>query len=273
MKPKTVSVIISAYNNHEWLRKTLLGYLCQTRQPNEIIIADDGSKSETKEVIEAFANIAPFKVKHVWHEDDGFRKCIILNKATKVVESEYVIFTDQDCVPREDFVAVHCDNAEKGYFLSGGLVRFDMELSSSLSDSEIRSRAAFDLKYLKVRGYKRSFKSLKLTRNSVVARFMNFITPTIASWNGCNSSTWLEYILAVNGHNNDMVYGGEDREFGERMVNMGLKGKQVRYSAIALHLDHGRPYKNEELIKVNLRIRKNTKKNRVIKTPNGLLEV
>ena len=35
-----------------------------------------------------------------------------------------------------------------------------------------------------------------------------------------------------------MHYGGQDREFGERMFNLGIKSKQIRYSAIVLHLDH-----------------------------------
>lgn len=273
MTPETISVVISTYNNPEWLRKTLVGYLHQTRLPEEIIIADDGSTAQTKAIVEAFALEAPFRVKHVWHEDEGFRKCVILNKATKEILSEYVIFTDQDCVPREDFVATHGQMAQKGYFISGGLVRLDMKLSRSLTDLEIGSGSAFDIKYLKSRGYKSTFKSVKLTRSRLVAGLMNRITPTTASWNGCNSSTWLEYILAVNGHNNQMVYGGEDREFGERMMNMRIKGKQARYSVIALHLDHGRPYKNEALIKENNRIRKETKKHRVIQTPDGLSAV
>lgn len=271
--PNSVCVIISTYNSPEWLKKTLFAYSCQTRLPDEIIIADDGSTEETKTVVDTFKEMAPFPVKYVWHEDDGFRKCVILNKAINKIESEYVIFVDQDCVPREDFVETHCSFAQQGRFLSGGVVMLDMELSGLVSEENIKSKEIFDINFLKKQGHKANFKSSKLTRCKSFASFMNFITPANASWNGGNASGWVSDILAVNGYNNKMVYGGEDREMGERLENMGLKGKQIRYSAICVHLDHNRPYKNEELIKKNIEIRKNTRKNRIVRTPDGVAEV
>lgn len=39
----------------------------------------------------------------------------------------------------------------------------------------------------------------------------------------------------------------EDKiEFGERLVNCGITGLQIRYSAICLHLDHARGYINQK---------------------------
>ena len=99
---------------------------------------------------------------------------------------------------------------------------------------------------------------------------MNHITPTKATWNGCNASGWRENVLAVNGFNEEMHYGGQDREFGERMWNSGLKSKQIRYSAIALHLDHKRPYKTPETLAKNIGIRKDTIRRKVIRTPYGI---
>jgi hypothetical protein len=99
---------------------------------------------------------------------------------------------------------------------------------------------------------------------------MNFITPAKASWNGCNSSGWKSDMLAINGFNEEMKYGGEDRECGERLFNMKIKSKQLRYSLIVVHLDHERPYKNETFIRRNREIRKNTKANHIIRTSNGI---
>ncbi|HNX67514.1 MAG TPA: glycosyl transferase family 2, partial [Bacteroidales bacterium] len=76
--------------------------------------------------------------------------------------------------------------------------------------------------------------------------------------------------LTINGFNEEMQYGGQDREFGERLVNLGLRSKQIRYSAILLHLDHSRPYKTPESIAKNVSIRKNTRKNKIIETPRGI---
>lgn len=273
IKPNSVTVIISTYNNPKWLEKTIWGYMFQTRIPNEVIIADDGSSSETAKLIDNYKNKVAFTLKHVWHEDRGFRKCLILNKAIKLVESQYVIFADQDCVPRADFVENHCGLARKSKFISGGVVKLSMELSNAVSKENISNGNIFNLSYIKSLGYKISLKSSKLTKNVTFARFMNFITPANASWNGGNSSGWLSDILTVNGYNNEMNYGGEDRELGERLMNSGLKGIQARYSVIALHLDHSRPYKNAEVIKKNEAIRRNTRRLKIIKTPNGIAQV
>ena len=88
---------------------------------------------------------------------------------------------------------------------------------------------------------------------------LNFTTPTTPSWNGHNASGWKNDFLNVNGFDERMQYGGEDREFGERLVNNGLKSKQIRYSTVCIHLDHARGYVKPEMIQKNLQIRKETK--------------
>lgn len=268
--PASIGIIISTYNNPEWLEKTLWGYAVQSYSSFELIIADDGSDERTRLLIEEFRGKYFPDIKHVWHADDGFRKCKILNEALVVAESEYLIFTDQDCIPRKDFVETHMRYAQKGYFLSGGYSRLPMDLSKAITFDSIASEDAFDLKWLKSHGLGLSFKNSKFTKSASFASFMNFITPAKASWNGCNSSGWRQDMLAINGFNEAMQYGGLDREFGERLVNLGIRSKQIRYSAICLHLDHARPYKKIDLIKKNKEIRRNVRLNKVIKTPNGI---
>ena len=101
---------------------------------------------------------------------------------------------------------------------------------------------------------------------------MNHLTPTRATWNGGNASTWRADLLAANGFDNRLKYGGEDRELGERLMNAGLKGRQIRYSAIILHLEHGRPYVNREGLELNLSIRKETKQLHRTRTPFGIVD-
>ncbi|MCK0203022.1 glycosyltransferase, partial [Ornithobacterium rhinotracheale] len=115
-----ISVIISTYNAKEWLQKVLWGYNQQTFQDFELVIADDGSREDTREMIEDFKKIAKFPITHVWHEDRGFQKSEILNKAVVQCKAPYIIMSDGDCIPRKDFVEVHFKNKEKGRFLSGG---------------------------------------------------------------------------------------------------------------------------------------------------------
>jgi glycosyltransferase involved in cell wall biosynthesis len=263
-----IGVIISTYNSPQWLEKTLWGYENQTIMPDEIIIADDGSKEETRKLVETFISKLP--IKYVWHEDKGFQKSRILNKAIVLSTSDYLIFTDQDCIPRNDFVETHIKYAQKGYFLSGGYNKLPMDISLSITKKDIFSGNAFKISWLRENGVKFNFKFSKLINVPWFSKFMNFITPRKATWNGCNSSGWKKDIIEVNGFNEDMQYSGQDREMGERMFNLGIKSKQICYSAICLHLDHKRPYKTKESIDKNIAIRKNTRKNKIIKTPNGI---
>ncbi|MFI3259329.1 MAG: glycosyltransferase family 2 protein [Rikenellaceae bacterium] len=267
----TVGVVISTYNSPAWLEKTLWGYLFQERMADEIVIADDGSREETRLLVESFAKRLP--IKHVWHEDQGFQKSRILNRAIVATTADYLIFTDQDCIPRRDFISTHVKHAQKGYLLSGGYFRLTMKVSEAITLYDVESERAFSLRWLRMQGQKMDFKCSKLLRSRWFTRLMNFITPAKATWNGCNASTWREYIVEANGFNEQMQYGGQDREFGERLFNRGIKSKQLRYSAIALHLDHKRPYKTKESISKNVNIRKNTRRSGITETPYGIKQL
>ena len=267
-KPEKISVIISTFNHPAWLEKTLWGYCCQSRPADEIIIADDGSHDETRLMIESFSD--KLLIKHVWHNDKGFRKTEILNKALLASSNDYIIFSDQDCIPRTDFIETHERYAQKGYFLSGGVVRLPMKTSQYITKDDIISGSAFNLKWLYKQGIKITFKCTKLFKNKYFSIFMNTITPAKSTWNGCNSSGWRADLLHVNGFNEKMQYGGEDRELGERLINYGIKTKQIRYSAIMIHLDHSRPYKNDNSITKNISIRKNNRKNKIVRAPFGI---
>ncbi|WP_395042834.1 glycosyltransferase family 2 protein [Flavobacterium sp.] len=268
--PIKASIIMSTYNAEEWLEKVIFGFSVQDEQQFEIIIADDGSTDKTRILIEKLRQLITQPIIHVWHEDKGFQKTLILNKAILATSSNYLIFTDGDCIPRKDFVSTHLKFKEKGCFLSGGYFKLSMTISQLISNQDIINQNCFSKKWLVKNGLKKSIKNIKLTSNGFLAKVLNFITPTNASWNGHNSSAFKEDILAINGFNNSMQYGGEDREFGERLINLGLKSKQIRYNAICVHLDHKRGYVNQEALSKNLEIRKNTRQNKTIKTPNGL---
>lgn len=265
------SIIISTYNSPLWLEKVLIGYLCQTITNFEILIADDGSKEETKVLIERYRSSFKSLI-HIWHHDDGFRKCEILNKAIQASTTPYLIFTDGDCIPRKDFVQAHLNNRKKGHFLSGGYFKLPMDTSSEISIEVIRKQDCFDIKWLKKNGLKKSFKNSKLSNSKRLLYLLNAITPTNPTWNGHNASGWKEDILSVNGFDERMKYGGEDRELGERLVNKKITGIQIRYKAICIHLDHSRSYVNDVDWQRNYRIRKETKRNSAVWTDFGIIK-
>ena len=266
-----LSVIITTYNSEDWLRKVLIGYSVQSENDFEIVIADDGSTPKTKQLLEEFISFFKFPIIHVWQEDDGFRKSEILNKAIIASNSNYLLFTDGDCIPRKDFVKMHLKHKQKGYFLSGGYFKLPLQLSTFISENDIVNQNCFSIKWLVNNGLKTNFKISKLTKNSYFASFMNWITPTKKTFNGHNSSVFKEDLLAINGFNQDMHYGGLDREVGERLFNLGILSKQIRYDAICLHLHHERGYADSQKIQANLEIRRYNIKHNIIRIKNGIV--
>lgn len=265
-----LSIIITTYNSEEWLAKVLEGYCNQTENNFEVVIADDGSTEKTKLVIDSFRHKFQFPIQHIWQEDNGFQKCKILNKAILKTQSDYLLFTDGDCIPRKDFVAQHLIYKEDGYFLSGGYFKLPMETSHKITAENIQNQNCFSISWLIKNGVLKSFKLSKLTKFRPFAIFMNWLTPTKRTFNGHNTSCFKKDIIAINGFNEDMQYGGLDREVGERFFNLGILSKQIRYSAICLHLDHKRGYATSEIWKKNDAIRTYNKKNKITFIENGL---
>ena len=77
----SASLLITTYNWPDALEKVFWGLFAQTRRDFEVIIADDGSRPETGELIARMAARSPIPIVHVWQPDEGFGKCRILNKA------------------------------------------------------------------------------------------------------------------------------------------------------------------------------------------------
>lgn len=270
MSSPSVSVIFTTYNSPVWLEKVLWGFFAQSRLDFEIVIADDGSRDETRELIDRIRLEAPVRIQHVWQEDEGFQKCRIMNKAIAAATGDYLIFTDGDCIPRRDFVETHLRMARRDRFLSGGYFKLPLDISQAITRDDIIAQRAFDLGWLRQQGLKRSIKDLKLLAQGEWAGLLNALSPAKATWNGHNASCFKEYAVAVNGFDERMQYGGQDVEFGDRLTHIGLTGYRIRYSAICVHLEHGRGYVNEEMLANSMAIRKATRENRSRWAPVGL---
>jgi glycosyltransferase involved in cell wall biosynthesis len=265
-----LSVIMATYNTPVWLEKVLWGFSVQTHDDFEIIIGDDGSTAETAELISRMKKATGMDIRHVWQSDKGFRKCRVLNKAILHAQSEYLVFTDGDCIPRRDFLEVHAREAGPGRYLSGGYHRLPMSTSKAISKEDILNGCCFSLDWLISHGLGRSFKNLKLVASYGQAGIFNRITPTRCTFKGSNSSAWLKDILNVNGFDERMPYGGLDRELGVRLINSGVRPKHVRYNAIVIHLDHSRQYSNPAAIAANKALRVSNARRKVCRTEYGI---
>lgn len=268
-----LSVIISTYNSPAWLEKVLWGYSCQTHPDFEVIIADDGSDARTAELLERMRGETGLRIQHVRQEDKGFRKCRILNKAVLQAQHDYLVFTDGDCIPRKDFLQVHCEEARPGYYLSGGYFKLPMDTSQAIGKDDILSGRCFDIAWLRRHGLEFWRKRYKISLGPTAARLMNRLTTTQCNLKGANASAWKADVLKVNGFDERMPWGGEDREFGVRLSNAGITPKHVRFNAIVIHLDHSRGYVDPVQVKANRALRIANEKNKVITTDFGIFQL
>lgn len=265
-----LSVVVTTYNQPAWLEKVLWGFESQSFRDFELLVADDGSDQPTRDLLDELRPRLGFPVRHVWHAHEGFRKCTILNAAIAAAQAEYLFFTDGDCIPRPDVLAVHARHARRGSFLSGGYLKLPMATSELITREDILDGRATDLGWLRANGTRVDRRSLRLAWGPRLAAFLDLVTPTGATFNGHNASVWRDDLIRVNGFDERLEYGGLDRELGERLENAGVRGVQIRHRALVVHLDHPRGYRREEALKRNREIRDEVAAKRITRAPVGL---
>lgn len=208
----------------------MLSVLKQTHLPNEVIIADDGSREDTTALIQRFQKTFPVPLIHVWHEDIKNRKPKIMNTAIARAQYEYIIEIDGDIIMNEHFIEDHLAFAEKGKYLFGSRVNIQKDKLPELFDKKITHFGFFS------GGIKKRGRTLR------IPFLMNFAKDTAvrsAKLRGCNMSFWKKDFVAVNGFNENLVgWGIDDSEMIQRLHNIGIVGKRLKYSGIAYHIYH-----------------------------------
>ena len=227
-----ITLLVSTYNRPDALGASLYSLSLQTMLPDEVVIADDGSTSETAELVKRVASQLPIPVKHVWQEDDGFRKSLILNKAVKETSGDYIIQIDGDIVMERHFIEDHAAVMERGRFIRGGRVMLGEEETKRCL-ARFMQDGRFDIKALS--GDRNRMNAL---RNRLLSRLLGGVG-AVTDVKGCNMAYWKADFVRVNGYNNDfMGWGHEDIEFAIRLHNAGVKLKRLKFGGIAYHLHH-----------------------------------
>lgn len=234
-KPRKVSLIVITYNWPEALEQMLRSIAAQRRLPDEVIVADDGSTASTRQLVESMSATFPVPLRHLWQEDLGFRAARCRNLGIAASQGDYVVLVDGDMILHPSFVADHLMLAEPGYFLQGGRFKTTARETARLLAG---GRPVFlpwaDADFHVFDG---------------IRRLYAFRAPALARWkargkNGgrvmsCNMSFWRSDLLRVNGFDERMEgYGAEDRELAARLENAGLHRRQLKWCALAAHLEH-----------------------------------
>jgi glycosyltransferase involved in cell wall biosynthesis len=234
----TAAVIVTTYNRHDALAAVLEGYLKQVGANFELVIADDGSTEETRAVVTDYAARASFPVKHVWQEDRGFRAAAARNRALAATRADYIIFTDGDCIPPNDFVARHCHLAAPKRFLSGNRILLSETFTREILAQKLPVYQWSLLRWLHARANGRINRWLPLIKLPDGA----WRKSDPQRWEGvktCNFSAWRSDLLQVNGL--DETYSGwglEDSDLVIRLLHAGIAHKSARFAAPVFHLWH-----------------------------------
>lgn len=230
----TVSLIITTYNRPDALAHVLQSAMQQSRLPDEIIVADDGSTEDTAQAVQAAAQQSPCPIRHVWQPDDGFRAAQSRNRALAAATGEYIIMIDGDMLLHPDFIADHLLIAQKGVWVQGSRVLLSQALTERILAQTLPNPCV-----------------ISASEDGVLKKHATWRFPFISKWwaknlskskksvKTCNLAVFREDALRVNGFNNEFVgWGREDDEFVARLHHAGVERANLRWAGVAYHLWH-----------------------------------
>ncbi|WP_455210161.1 glycosyltransferase [Kaarinaea lacus] len=252
-KTPRIEVLLAVYNNLDVTRLTLQGYCRQIDTEFTLVIADDGSGPEIKQLVDEFQS--QLTIRHLWQEDQGFRKARILNRAIATSNADYLVFSDNDCIPSRHFVADHRMAAQQGYFITGRRVDLGPVPTDELLIGKRRDPESFwwVLQHSWRKNLKRGEKALrpphwlhKLWSSKQIGTL------------GANMAMWRDDLIKINGFDETFEgYGMEEVDLEWRLLASGLKRRSCLGRAILYHLYHqpramtpeNKRYLNEKIAK------------------------
>jgi len=225
-----VSLIITTYNRKDALHEVLKTVLEQSVLPDEILIADDGSGDDTKQVIDEFRSATSIPVLHCWQEDQGFRAAMSRNKAIAKATSAYIITIDGDILLHRNFISDHLSVAKPKRFVAGKRCMMGPSLTQKYMKGQVER-----LYFLS--------KDLNNRKNTVHSPCLSFIfSRKVTQLKGiktCNLGFWKSDLLEINGFNEEFIgWGREDSDLAIRLIHAGKECLSLRFRAIAYHLYH-----------------------------------
>lgn len=241
MSSPALSLVIAVYNKPDNLRLVLAACARQSFMDFEAIVADDGSGPEINAVIDEARQLHGFPINHLWHEDAGWRKNVMLNNGIRAAKANHIVFSDGDCLPGKHFLLDHWNEREHGKVLLGRRVETSERWSKALTLEKVRSG---DFERYGLDEWKDGFigRSLRVEDgirmpSRIVRRLL---LRNVRGMLGSNFSVAKKDLVAINGF--DELYDGpgcgEDSDVQYRLSLIGVTGKSLRNLAIQYHIWH-----------------------------------
>lgn len=225
-----ISLIIATYNKPEYLSLELESIARLEEFPDEIVIADDGSTSETQMLIDQFKSKIPVPVIHEWQEDRGYRLSRSRNNGLLRSTGDYLIFIDDDLILHPKFISDHRKYALRGCFFCGTRARLGPKLTASIMKNPRNKISWWE-------------GDLDSRLNTIRIPFLHLIVKgpeyTYKRLRGCHMAFWKSDLIKINGFDERyMSWGREDSDIAMRMMHAGIKRINLKWAAICYHLNH-----------------------------------
>ena len=266
-EPLSLTLVVVTYNSPVYLSLTLKSILAQSIMPSEVIVADDGSSQETKEVVDKFKAeteklfSGKIPVKHIWHPDEGFRRTVILNKAAAAASGDYIIQVDGDVILHPDFIKDHRRASRRGTYIAGSRVNVQPEKARQVVETGDIALSVFG------RGTVNFFNGLRA--QTLQKFFRRYHIGSIYHARGCNLAYWKKDFLTVNGYDETMTgWGLEDTELIVRLRHAGIKPRALKMGGIMFHMYHKTASRSG--VNVNEAILRHTLDSKTVRCTDGI---
>lgn len=91
-----ITVLVPSYNHASYIETCLRSIFAQTKQPETLIVIDDGSDDDSVQIIERVLSDCPFSYQFIKRENRGL--CATLNEGLKMVDTVYMAYLGSDDV-------------------------------------------------------------------------------------------------------------------------------------------------------------------------------
>jgi len=258
-----ISLVVLTYNWPQALERVLESVAAQSRLPDEVIVADDGSREDTRALVARIARNFPCRIAHVWHEDLGFRAARARNLGIAAARGDYVILIDGDMLLHPQFIADHERLAVPGHALQGSrLNASESETQRLLAGGRARFSPLMPGRFPPHRAIRSLLLARWKARSSSGGRIFS-----------CNMSAWREDLLRLNGFDERFEgYGGEDQELAKRLRHAGIRRRQLKFAGLAIHLHHASraPQDPNDMSLPNNRLLAETMATRAVRCARGI---
>ena len=236
-----VSVVVTTYNWPAALDRVLDSLARQTYRDFEVIVADDGSRNDTAELVAGWVARAPFPLQHVWQKDQGFRAARVRNLGAQAANGDYLLFIDGDCLTLPGFVASHAAQAEAGWFATGRRAQVRERVTAEILERKLAPYALPRWRLIAESPHWLQTRYAQLVTLPIDGVRRSRHVADVRKAESCNLALWRADFERVGGFDETFEgFGCEDVDLCLRLLRAGLKRKSLEHLEPVLHLYHGR---------------------------------